>query len=273
LCSDATYGVDRVKFKEHAKNGTKRMAAQMGDWPTLALILAGALAGGFVNGLTGFGTALTGLPLWLQSVEPLVAAQLASACSVLGHLTTLPVIWRSADWGRLAPMLIAGLIGVPLGTWLLPLISLGSFKIAVGVVLIVYCSFMLFAAGRVVVAAGGHPVEAIIGLAGGILGGLAGLSGVLPTIYASLKGWPKDERRVFFQAFNLVVLTTMLIASAVQGLVGLRFLLAMAVAVPGTLLGSWLGVALYHRLDDRRFDRVVLFVLLVSGAGLIWTSR
>ncbi len=37
-----------------------RMAAQAGDWATLALILAGALAGGFVNGLTGFGTALTG---------------------------------------------------------------------------------------------------------------------------------------------------------------------------------------------------------------------
>jgi uncharacterized membrane protein YfcA len=54
------------------------------DWATLALILAGALLGGFVNGLTGFGTALTGLPMWLQAVEPLIAAQVASACSVLG---------------------------------------------------------------------------------------------------------------------------------------------------------------------------------------------
>ena len=91
--------------------------SQVGDWATLALILAGALAGGFVNGLTGFGTALTGLPMWLQAVEPLIAAQLASACSVLGHLTTLPAIWRAVDWRRLAPMLIAGLIGVPIGTW------------------------------------------------------------------------------------------------------------------------------------------------------------
>ncbi len=57
----------------------------LGDLQALAFILAGALAGGFVNGLTGFGTALTGLPLWLQAVEPPLAAQLASACSVLGH--------------------------------------------------------------------------------------------------------------------------------------------------------------------------------------------
>ncbi|MBX9589291.1 MAG: sulfite exporter TauE/SafE family protein [Hyphomonadaceae bacterium] len=249
------------------------MSTPIGDWATLALILAGALAGGFVNGLTGFGTALTGLPMWLQAVQPLIAAQLASACSVIGHLTTLPAIWRAADWGRLAPMLIAGLIGVPLGTWVLPLIPLNAFKMAVGAVLIIYCSFMLFVAGRLRLAAGGRGAEAAVGLAGGVLGGIAGLSGVLPTVYASLKGWPKDERRVFFQAFNLTLLTAMLVASAAQGLVGRDFLVALAIAVPGTLAGSWAGVRLYHRLDDRRFDRVVLFVLLLSGLGLIWSSR
>jgi uncharacterized protein len=247
--------------------------SQVGDWATLALILAGALAGGFVNGLTGFGTALTGLPLWLQAVEPLIAAQLASACSVLGHLTTLPAIWRAADWRRLAPMLIAGLIGVPIGTWVLPFIPLNTFKMAIGVILIVYCSFMLFVAGRIRLVAGGRGAEAVVGFAGGILGGIAALSGVLPTIYASLKGWPKDERRVFFQAFNLTLLTAMLVASVVQGLVGMRFLTALAVAVPGTLAGSRAGVHLYGKLDDRRFDRVVLFVLLLSGLGLIWSSR
>jgi uncharacterized protein len=247
--------------------------SEVGDWATLALILAGALAGGFVNGLTGFGTALTGLPMWLQAVEPLIAAQLASACSVLGHLTTLPTIWRAADWRRLAPMLIAGLVGVPIGTWILPLIPLQTFKMAIGAILMIYCSFMLFVAGRVEFIAGGRGAEAVVGFAGGILGGIAALSGVLPTIYASLKGWPKDERRAFFQAFNLTLLTAMLVASVVQGLVGMRFLVALAVAIPGTLTGSWVGVRLYRRLDDRRFDRVVLVVLLFSGLGLIWSSR
>lgn len=248
------------------------MTVGLGDWVTLALILAGALAGGFVNGLTGFGTALTGLPMWLQAVEPLVAAQLASACSVLGHVTTLPAMWRAMDWPRLAPMLIAGLVGVPIGTWLLPWISLAAFKLAIGLLLIGYCSFMLFAAGRVTLSSGGRGAEAVVGFAGGILGGIAGLSGVLPTIWAALKSWPKDDRRVMFQAFNMTLLTAMLVASLVQGLVGVRFLLALAVAVPGTLLGSWLGVRLYQRLDDRRFDRIVLIVLLLSGIGLVWST-
>lgn len=242
------------------------------DWAVLALILAGALVGGFVNGLTGFGTALAGLPMWLQAVQPLIAAQLASACSVIGHLTTLPTIWRAADWRRLAPMLVAGLAGVPIGTWVLPIIPLATFKLTIGAVLIGYCSFMLFLAGKLRLAAGGRGAEAVVGFGGGILGGIAGLSGVLPTVYASLKGWPKDARRAFFQAFNLTLLTAMLVASAVQGLMGTRFLWALAVALPGTLVGSWTGGRLYKRLDDRRFDRVVLFVLLLSGIGLVWSS-
>ena len=248
------------------------MAGDLGDWQTLLFIMAGALAGGFINGLTGFGTALTALPLWLQAVEPLIAAQLASGCSVLGHVATLPAIWGAVDWRRLAPMLIAGLVGVPIGTWVLPLISLSAFKLGVGVVLAVYCSFMLFAAGRFRLHAGGSGAEAVVGFAGGVLGGIAGLSGALPTIWASLKNWPKHERRVFFQAFNMTLLTAMLVASAVQGLVGLRSIVALCVAAPATLLGSWLGLRLYKRLDDRRFEHVVLAVLLLSGFALIWSS-
>jgi hypothetical protein len=95
---------------------------------------------------------------------------------------------------------------------------------------------------------------------------------VLPTVWASLKGWPKDQRRVFFQAFNFTVLTAMLVASAASGLVGLASLVAVAVAAPGTLIGAWLGVRLYRRLDDWRFDRLVLSVLLLSGLVLVWSS-
>lgn len=246
------------------------MGSLFAEWSTLAVILAGALAGGFVNGLTGFGTGLTALPLWLQAVEPVVAAQLVSAASVAGHISTLPAIWHAIDWRRLAPMLAAGLIGVPVGIWALPLISLAAFKLTVGCVLIAYCTFMLAAAGRVRLSWGGRGAEAAIGLAGGILGGLAGLSGALPTVWAALKGWSKQERRVVFQAFNMTILSAMLAASLVQGLIGLRLLAALALALPGTLIGARLGSLVYRRLDDRRFDRIVLVLLLMSGLALVW---
>jgi len=244
-----------------------------GDWVAPALILAGSFMGGFVAGMTGFGSALAALPLFLLAAEPVVAAQLTAAISVVSYLSTLHVTWHAIDWRRLAPMLVAGLIGVPIGTWILPWLSVPTFKLAVGTVVFVFCTFMLLGAGRVRLAAGGKSAEMVVGFCGGILGGIAGLSGVLPTMWAALKVWPKEERRVFFQVFNLTILGAMLLASLVQGLVGWRVLTALVVALPGTLIGTWFGTFVYHRLDDRRFDRVVLVFLLLSGLGLVWGSR
>ena len=58
-----------------------------------------------------------------------------------------------------------------------------------------------------------------VGFAGGILGGLAGLSGPLPTLWASVRGWGKDERRGIFQTFNWSVLSTTLCLEAGTGFV------------------------------------------------------
>jgi uncharacterized membrane protein YfcA len=192
-------------------------------------------------------------------------------------MSTFPAIWRTVDWRRLAPMLVAGLIGVPLGTWALPLISLRHFKLGFGVLLVAYCAFGLFAA-RWARLRSGRPgversMETVVGFAGGVLGGLAGLSGVLPTVWASLKGWPKSEQRAIFQGFNFTLLSAMLVASVTQGLVGLGSLIALCIAAPAAVLAARLGFRLYKGLHALHFDRIVLGLLLISGLALVWLSR
>lgn len=243
------------------------------DWVTPLLVLAGALIGGLLNGLTGFGTGLTALPLWLQVLEPVVAAQLVSVASIAGHLSAPPSLWRETDWRGLRPMLFAGLLGVPLGLWLLPLIRVTVFKLTVGVVLVCYCLFMLFAAGRVHVRRRHQAAELGVGFLGGVLGGIAGLSGPPPIVWGALRAWPKAQRRQTLQAFNTAVLAAMLAASLTGGLVDTRLLIAAAIALPATLLGNWLGDRLYRSLDDQGFDRIVLGLVFLSGCVLIWSNH
>src|SRR3954462_7039316 len=86
---------------------------------TYALLLFGALAGGFVSGLAGFGTALMALGIWLYVLPPPVAVTLVLICSVIAQTSTLPAIVRSIDFKLVWPFLIGGLAGVPLGTMLI----------------------------------------------------------------------------------------------------------------------------------------------------------
>jgi uncharacterized membrane protein YfcA len=241
----------------------------------IVLILAGAAAGGFVNGLTGFGTALTAMPFWLYAMPPPLAAQLAAAAGIIGQVQTLPAIWHAIVWRRVAPFIVAGLAGVPLGTWLLPHVGIRSFKLGVGLVLVGYCAFLLLAQSRrSMLPAATAPTEtpaadAAVGFCGGVLGGLAGLSGPLPTIWATFKPWSKDDKRALFQAFNVTILSAMLLSSAIAGLMPAEIWLALALALPGTIVGVRLGAMVYRRIDDRRFDRLVLALLMIAGMSLI----
>ncbi len=235
-------------------------------------IIAGAFAGGFVSGLTGFGTGMTALVLWLHALPVTVAATLVIVCSIVAQIQSLPMIWHALDWRRLAPFLIGGLIGIPIGTWLLLVVSVQTVKLGIGIVVTIYCSIMLLGSIRPSVQGGGRIADGIVGFAGGILGGLAGLSGPLPTIWASLRRWGKDARRAVFQGFNLTILTVSLMVHAAAGLVTAELGRAVLFALPGTLLGAWIGQRIYHRLDDHRFDRLVLAILLVAGLTLLWSS-
>jgi uncharacterized protein len=236
-----------------------------------ALLFAGALAGGFVSGLAGFGTALMALGLWLHVLPPTVAVSLVLICSVVGQTATLPSMWRSFDLSLVWPFVIGGLLGVPIGTMLIAHADPRVFKLTIGVFLLVFPLALYFSA-PMALAIGGRFADAVVGFAGGILGGLAGLSGPLPILWASVRGWGKDERRGIFQTFNWTVLFVALCLQIAGGRVGSDVLWYAALALPGTVIGAWLGARLYHALNDRNFRDVVLGLLFLSGATLIWNS-
>lgn len=239
---------------------------------TEILILAGGFAGGYISGLTGFGTGLAALPFWLSAVNPVLAAPLVVICSIVAQIQTLPAIWHAIDWRRAAPFVFGGLAGVPPGTLLLTFVSPVLFKVSTGIFLIAYCSLMLVMRAAPTLSWGGRAADGVLGFGGGILGGLAGLSGALPTIWVSLRGWGKDARRGVFQVFNLSILSFALVAQTVGGFVTIELGKLVLVALPGTLLGAWLGRKTYNWLGDHRFNQVVLVMLLLSGVSIVVTS-
>ena len=117
-----------------------------GDWQrvtTTVVVVIGALCGGFVTGLAGFGTGLTALAFWLHVVNPVVAAALVAACSVVGQAQSLYTVRRAITWPRVWPFIAGGIMGVPVGVAALRLIDPQPLKVFLGVVLIGYTGVML----------------------------------------------------------------------------------------------------------------------------------
>jgi uncharacterized membrane protein YfcA len=238
----------------------------------VVVVLLGALAGGTVNGLTGFGTALTALGFWLYAIPPSAAASLAIICSVVSQLQTFHLIWRSINWKRVLFFAVPGVLGVPLGTFLLPHIDPRLFKIGIGCFLVIYPTYVLARKYQIESDWGGRAADGVVGFGGGILGGLTGLSGVLPVVWTDIRGWTKEQRRGVLQTFNMAILSLALVSHAASGLLTRQVALDTAVALPATIAGAWTGAFIYRRLADRGYQRAVMLLLLVSGLALIWSS-
>lgn len=238
----------------------------------IAIVVAGALAAGFVNGLSGTGYALVALGFWLQAMSPLTAAPLTALCGVAGHVQSLPRIWNGVRWSRLWPMLAAGVVGVPVGTLLLDHVRPAPLKVGVGVFLIAYSAWMAFVRRPPLVSGGGRLADAAVGLVGGVMGGMASLSGPAPAIWAQLRGFGKNEQRGINQPFNMSVLFLAVVSAGIAGFLDRTFVVWAAIAVPTTLIGARIGLALYGRVTDVQFRYVVLALLCLSGVTLIVTS-
>jgi len=238
----------------------------------IAIVVAGALVAGFVNGLSGTGYALVALGFWLQAMSPLTAAPLTALCGVAGHVQSLPRIWSGVRWQRLWPMLSAGIVGVPLGTLLLNHLEPRPLKAGVGILLIVYSTWMAVVRRPPIVTGGGRAADAAVGLIGGVMGGMASLSGPAPAIWAQLRGFGKNEQRGVNQPFNMSVLFLALVSAGVAGFLDRTFLIWAAITVPTTLIGARIGLALYGRINDVQFRYILLGLLCLSGLTLIATS-
>src|SRR5882757_6144585 len=236
------------------------------------LLVFGALAGGFVSGLAGFGTALIALGIWLYVLPPAVAVPLVLISSIVAQTSTLPSFWRSIDFKLVWPFLIGGVAGVPLGTMLVAYADPGAFKLSFGVLLLVFPTALYFNRAPMAFRFGGRVADAAIGFAGGILGGLAGLSGPIPILWASVRGWGKDQRRGIFQTYNWTVLAAALCLQAGTGLIGIEVVWLALLVMPKTIFGAWLGGRAYRVLSDGNFRDVVLGLLFLSGIGLVWSS-
>jgi uncharacterized protein len=181
-------------------------------------VLVGTVGAAFVSGLSGFAFGMIALSVWAWVLEPRLLSPMVVFGSLVAQLVSLGTIRRGHRWGRLLPFLIGGIAGVPLGVRLLDVVDLRWFRGLTGVVLIVYCAGMLLARNVPPLRHGGRAADTIAGLIGGVMGGLAGLTGPVPTLWCTLRRWDKDVQRSVFQSFNLTMHAITLVSYGFAGM-------------------------------------------------------
>jgi hypothetical protein len=246
------------------------MLEHVPDAAALAFVLLGALAAGFISGFAGFGTALVASGFWFHALPAPLVPPLVVLAGLAGQLVGFLKIRRSFAWGRALPYIAPGVLGVPLGVAALAVASPDALRLTVGLFLAAYAAFQLLGLARFAVGDwGGRGADGTVGFISGVLGGFAGLSGALPLVWLQIRGGPSALQRATYQPFNLVVLGLAAAGMAVAGQIDARVLAIAALCLPATLASAWFGARVYGGLGEAMFRRIVLVLLLTSGARLV----
>lgn len=236
-----------------------------GDLPQLFAAL-GIFAGAVVSGFTGFAFSAVAGAVLLHVLSPREAVPLMMVCSVLVQGISLASLRRHIDWRSSLRLILGGLAGLPPALYVLLHADPVLFRIGFGVFLAAYAAYMLLRSSL-------HPLrnvagaryDLLVGLAGGLVGGLTAMPGAVPTIWGDLRGLAKDRQRGVVQpyitAMQLAALAFLAAESGIPTSLAPEVLRSLAPLAAGTLV----GLALFGRVSDGQFRRVLLSVLLLSG--------
>lgn len=233
-------------------------------------LIAGAFAGGFVNGFSGTGTALFSLAFFLAVLSPLHAVALAAVLSVFSGFQGAWEVRHNiaAQWRRILILSLPGVLGVPVGIQLLNRVDATSLKWLVALLLVFYGGYFGFRKALPSLQIYKPVSHAVVGGIGGILGGLASLSGSLPSIFLSMFDWPRTEIRALLQAYNVIVLSTVVVGLALAGAFE-NNLSAVAICLPIGFVAARLGIAVFRRVSDQLYRRLLILMCLLSGLAIV----
>lgn len=240
------------------------------DANAILYLALGAMAGGFVNGFAGTGTALFAMGFFLSVLDPLQAVAIVAFLSVLAGLQGLWVVRANirAAPGRIVAFVLPGLIGVPLGIVLLSMINATTLRFLIAAILIIYGGYFSFRAALPKFDRVTPVYDTIIAFVGGVLGGTSSISGALPSIWLSMRPWPKAQTRALLQPYNVCVLATIVVILGWQGAYA-GTLSVFAVVLPVGLVSAQIGIETFKRVSDDTFRRMLIVLCLLMGLGIV----
>jgi uncharacterized membrane protein YfcA len=246
----------------------------MPDPVTLGLVSGAVFAGAFVSGFAGFAFSAVAGTVLLHVFPAPEAVPLMMVCSIVIQAINLVALRGEIRWTNSAPLILGGLIGVPLAVALLQSADTALLRAGFGAVVACYALAMLCRPAAAAVVAAPTPgapplVTLLVGAGGGFVGGLTAMPGAVPTLWCDWRRMPKAGQRGLVQPYIAVMQLAALAVLLARRDMPAHLLRDVAVSVPAMLAGSLLGLVAFRHVGERGFRRALLVLLLVSGGALV----
>lgn len=232
---------------------------------TIIVIVLVAFAGAFVQGITGFGSAMVFMS-FLPLVVPLssASAMVPVMLTIIGIQVTIK-LFKHISWKTVIVPLIFSMASASIGVWIMRYFTVKTMQIILGCFLI-FVGVYSFATSK-------HPIRikptlvsgGIAGLIAGIFTGLLNIGGPPLAIYYNAATEDPKEFKGNIE-FNFIVMYGWTALNyAMKGSYSQENLLYLIPAAVGVIAASFLGLKVYSKFNKKVVSRLVWGMLIVMG--------
>jgi uncharacterized membrane protein YfcA len=244
--------------------------------PDLVTVLSGVavvLVAAFLKGIVGFGFPTTSTTLLALFVDVRIAVALVILPNIV--MDGYQMLRRGellATARRLCFVIVAGAIGIVLGTKLLVMLPAWVATLVLGLFTLAFVALNATSFSPRLAPRWERPLGPVAGLVSGVVGGLTNTPGTALIIFFYALGLTKHE---FVRSIALSFVALKVVQLAAVSHFGLMswslFRLSLGLTAVA-LVGFYAGLQVQDRLDQRRFNRAVLVFLGATGLWLVIRS-
>jgi uncharacterized membrane protein YfcA len=218
--------------------------------------------------LSGFGLGLVSMALLTEPMGVREAAPLVALVAITSESIIL-IRYRSAfNLQAVRRLVLASMVGIPLGVLLLRHVSQEAALTLLGTLLVGYSLYALFSPGLPEIK---NPRWAYgFGFMAGLLSGAYNTGGPPYVVYGTCSRWQPTEFKSNLQGVFVVNTLIVIGSHALSSNFTLPVFQDYFIVLPAILLGLWLGFRLDSYMNPALFRKLVLLLLLLLGARMIF---
>jgi len=224
-----------------------------------------------VRGSTGFGAAAA-MPLMALVVPLKILVPVWTLLGLASSITIVARDYRFVAVRELVRTLPAGLVGVAIGLYAFKSLDARTLAQGLGIVVIAYGCYSLWAAagGKVAPVAAPRLAAPLAGIFGGAVGTTFGtMASIFYAIYFDVIRLGREQFRASISAMILGLSVVRGLGYLAVGEFGRDALIVFALTFPLMLIGIFIGDRFHAGMSERAFRRTVGAVLIASGAALL----
>lgn len=236
------------------------------EWTSIQVMIVLFVAT-FIRSSFGFGEALLAVPL-LSLIMPVeVAVPVAVLVSICIAAVIVLQDWRHVHLASAGRLVLATLVGTPVGLLILAAVAEPIVKGVLAVVIITFSTYCLVR--RRMATLENDRLAWLFGFGAGVLGGAYGMNGPPLVVYGALRGWSPQHFRATLQGYFLPASSMAMAGYWLAGLwtpeVNGHFVLSLPAVVLAVLLGRMAN----QRMQGRGFLVAVHIGLILVGVVLV----